>query len=527
MRTSVTPRAEAAALATILMLACSPGAAHAGQTASQAKPEATARTESAPPPAPVDLQETRVSRKQALTLDGVRLPYTVTAGTLVLRDDAGKARASIFYVAYTRDGVDAPAARPVTFSFNGGPGSAAVWVQLGAFGPRKVRMTDEGWPLAPPGTLVDNTHSVLDVTDLVFIDPVGTGFSRPAPGVEAKAFHGLRPDIESVGDFIRLWTARHGRWASPKFVAGESYGTTRAAGLALYLQQRHGLYLNGLVMISTILNWQNEEIHPGNDTAYVIHLPSYVAAAWYHKKLAPELQADLRRTLTEAEAFAIGEYASALVRGDWLPDAERHAVAAKLARYTGLDAEYLLRANLRIGNERFTKELLRDRGLTLGRLDMRFTGRDRDAAGERTEFDPAGEAVNVGYVALLNDYLRREVGYETELAYEFSASLWRNWTWEPFTNRYVNVSEDLRQAMTRNPSLRVLFCSGYYDLATPYFDTPFSVAHLGLPPELRGNASIAYYEAGHMMYIREADHAKFKQDVAAFIRAATTGASRP
>jgi carboxypeptidase C (cathepsin A) len=304
-------------------------------------------------------------------------------------------------------------------------------------------------------------------------------------------------------------------------VAGESYGTTRAAGLAAYLQNRHGMYLNGVVMLSTILNWQNEEIHPGNDTAYIIHLPSYTAAAWYHKKLAPELQADLRKTLKEVEAFATGEYATALLAGDWLPDDQRRAVGQKLTRFTSLSPDYVERTNLRIDNARFTKELLRDRGRTIGRLDMRFLGYDRDSAGERVEFDPASQAVNVGYLAMLSDYLRRELSYESDLTYEFSARVGRDWTWDEFTNQYVNVSEDLRGAITRNPKLKVLFLSGYYDLATPYFDTPFSVAHLGLPKELRGNIQIEYYEAGHMMYIRKVDHAKLKKDLTAFIRAAT------
>jgi len=484
----------------------------------QAAPPAP-KPEPAPQAAPAEPKETESVTRHAVTIDSAKIAYTATAGTLNLRDTAGKARASMFYVAYVKDGED-PAARPVTFSFNGGPGSAAVWVQYGAFGPKKVLSDDEGWPQPPPGKLIDNPFSILDLTDLVFIDPVGTGFSRATPGVDAKPFYSLRGDVESVGDFIRLWTTRAKRWASPKFVAGESYGTTRAAGLAAYLQNRHGMYLNGVVMLSTILNWQNEEIHPGNDTAYIIHLPSYTAAAWYHRKLAPGLQADLRKTLKDVEAFAVGEYATALLAGDWLPDDQRRAVGQKLAGFTGLSPDYVERTNLRIDNARFTKELLRDRGRTIGRLDMRFLGYDRDSAGERVEFDPASQAVNVGYIAMLSDYLRRELGYESDLTYEFSARVGRDWTWDEFTNQYVNVSEDLRGAITRNPKLKVLFLSGYYDLATPYFDTPFSVAHLGLPKELRGNIQIEYYEAGHMMYIRKADHVKLKMDLAAFIKAA-------
>ncbi|MGB5342158.1 MAG: peptidase S10 [Thermoanaerobaculia bacterium] len=471
--------------------------------------------------APVELEESSAITHHSIVLDGERIDFKATAGTLVLANEEGEPQASVFYVAYEREGVPSPAQRPVTFSFNGGPGSAAVWVHLGAFGPKKVFADPEGMPKPPPGQLVTNSYSILDVTDLVFIDPVGTGYSRPAPGIDPTKFYSLRGDIESVGDFIRLWTTRNERWASPKFIAGESYGTTRSAGLALHLQQRHGMYLNGLVMISSILNWQNQEIHPGNDTAYITHLPTYAATAWFHQRLGEDQSRDLRSFLDEVEAFAIGDYAAALIQGDWLSESERQSIGERLARYTGLSSEYVERTNLRIANWRFVKELLRADGKTVGRLDTRFTGFDRDSAGERFEYDPASEAVGVGYVTLLNDYLRRDLGYETDLEFRASARLWRDWTWDENTNRYVNVSEDLRQAVTRNPALKVLFTSGYYDLATPYFDTPFSVAHLGLPEQLRENLSIAYYAAGHMMYIREADHAKFKQDVAEFIRAAT------
>ncbi len=469
----------------------------------------------------IELEESQAVSHGSILLQGLRVDFKATAGTLVLTNEQGEPEASVFYVAYEREGIDDPSERPVTFSFNGGPGSAAVWVHLGAFGPKKVLADPEGMPMPPPGRLVDNPHSILDVTDLVFIDPVGTGYSRPAPGVDAKRFYSLRGDIESVADFIRLWTTRNERWASPKFIAGESYGTTRSAGLALHLQERHGMYLNGLVMISSILNWQNQEIHPGNDTAYITHLPTYAATAWYHHRLADEPPRGLRAFLDEVEAFAIGDYAAALIQGDWLSEDERGSIAERLARYTGLSTDYVESTDLRIANWRFVKELLRAEGKTVGRLDTRFTGFDRDSAGEHFEYDPASEAVGVGYVTLLNDYLRRDLGYETDLVFRASARLWRDWTWDDNTNRYVNVSEDLRQAITRNPALKVLFTSGYYDLATPYFDTPFSVAHLGLPTALRSNISIAYYEAGHMMYIREADHAKFKQDVAEFIRAAT------
>ncbi|MEA2563549.1 MAG: hypothetical protein QOH06_5053 [Acidobacteriota bacterium] len=456
--------------------------------------------------------------RHTITLDGQKIAYTATAGNLVLKDDEGKPKASVFFVAYTRDGVKDPAERPVTFSFNGGPGAASLWVHLGAFGPKRVERTDEGMGLPPPGRLIDNEYSILDLTDLVFIDPVSTGFSRPAPGEDPKQFHGVRQDIEWVAEFVRLWVTRNERWASPKLVAGESYGTTRAAGLAEHLNDRYGMMLNGVVLISSVLNWQNQEFNVGNDMAYILILPTYAAAAWYHKKLPPELSGDLRKTLDEVEAFALGDYASALMQGDRLPAERRREIAARLARYTGLSQDYIERTNLRVEIFRFTKELLRDQGKTVGRLDSRFTGSDMDAAGEYPEFDPSSASLDGPYAAAINDYLRRELGVKEDLIYErLSRKVWP-WSWEGFENRYVNLAEPLRQAMTRNPDLKVLFTCGYYDLATPYFDSVFTVDHLGLPESLRGNVRIAYFEAGHMMYIREADHAKLKKDIAAFLR---------
>jgi carboxypeptidase C (cathepsin A) len=458
--------------------------------------------------------------RHTITLDGQKIPYTATAGNLVLKDDEGKPKASVFFVAYTRDGVKDPAERPVTFSFNGGPGAASLWVHLGAFGPKRVERTEEGMGLPPPGRLIDNEYSILDLTDLVFIDPVSTGFSRPAPGEDPKQFHGVRQDIEWVAELIRLWVTRNERWASPKLVAGESYGTTRAAGLAQHLNDRYGMMLNGVVLISSVLNWQNQEFNVGNEMAYILILPTYTATAWYHKKLPPELSGDLRKTLDEVEAFALGDYASALMQGDRLPAERRREIAARLARYTGLSQDYIERTNLRVEIFRFTKELLRDQGKTVGRLDSRFTGSDMDAAGEFPEFDPSSASLDGPYAAGINDYLRRELGVKEDLIYErLSRKVWP-WSWEGFENRYVNLAEPLRQAMTRNPDLKVLFTCGYYDLATPYFDSVFTADHLGLPESLRGNVRITYYESGHMMYIREADHAKLKKDIAAFLKEA-------
>jgi carboxypeptidase C (cathepsin A) len=474
----------------------------------------------APPKAPPE-EKTAVTHHTA-TLDGRAIPYTATAGTLQLKDDDGTVKAVVFYIAYTLDGAKDPAARPVTFSFNGGPGAASLWVHLGAFGPKIVERTDEGLAATPPpGRLVDNPYTLLDQTDLVFIDPVSTGFSRPAPGQDPKQFHGVKQDIESVAAFIRLWVSRNQRWASPKLIAGESYGTTRAAGLADYLEERYGMMLNGVVLLSTVLNWQDQDFHPGNDRPCFIHLPTYAAAAWYHKKLPPELQGDLFKTLAEVEAFTLDEYGPALLQGDRLPDARRKELAAKFARYAGLSPAYVERSNLCVEIERFTKELLRDQGKTLGRLDTRFTGYDRDAAGEVTEFDPASVSLDGPYAAAVNDYIRRELKYESDLVYERLTDV-HPWDWS-FNNQYVDVAELLRRAITRNPHLQVLMAAGVYDLATPYFDAFYTRDHLGLPKELRGNVQIQLYQAGHMMYVRKADHAKLKRDVGEFIRKAVGG----
>ena len=436
--------------------------------------------------------EEKSSRTQhSITLDGQKIPYTAVAGTSLLKDEDGTAKATVFSIAYTRDGVKDPGTRPVTFAFNGGPGAASLWVHMGAFGPKRVERDAEGMSLKPPGRMVDNDLSILDATDLVFIDPVDTGYSRTAPGQDGKQFHGVRQDVESVGELIRLWVTRNQRWASPKFIAGESYGTTRAAGLAQWLDERYGMQLNGLVLVSSVLNWQNQEFHTGNDMPYIVHLPTYAAAGWYHKKLPPELQQrDLRSLLKEVEEFSRTEYALALLEGDRLSPERRKEIAAKVARYSGLSPDYVERTNLRIDIYRFVKELLRDQGKTIGRLDTRFTGRDLDAVGESFEYDPSSASVSGPYVAAVNDYIRRELGFEVDLVYEHSSERVYPWSFGDFENQYLNMAEYLRQAMVRNPDLKVLITAGYYDLATPYYDAFFTVDHLGLPPELRDHVRI-------------------------------------
>jgi carboxypeptidase C (cathepsin A) len=466
--------------------------------------------------------EDKVSRtRHEITLDGKRIPYTATAGTLVMRAEDGTPRASVFHIAYAMEGVKDPATRPVTFAFNGGPGGAAIWVHLGAFGPKRVDLDPEGFPLPPPARLVENDLSLLDVSDFVFVDPVSTGYSRAAPGVDEKEFHGLENDIRSMAEFIRLWLTRNGRWASPRFLAGESYATTRVAGLAEHLLVRHGLRMNGVILISTTLNHLYSNFDSGNDLPYVIFLPTYTAAAWYHKKLPPELSGDLRKTLQEVERFAVEEYGPALLKGDWLPADGRRRIAEKLARYTGLSVEYVERSNLRVEHSRFCKELLRDRGQTIGRLDVRFTARDLDAVGEYHEFDPSLTGVDAPFQEATLDYVRRELGYqEDDLVYErLSQRVWP-WSFPDHQGRYAALAERLRQAMMKNPGMQVFVASGFYDLATPYFDADYTVAHMGLPEAEKKRVRTEYYESGHMMYIRREDHRKFRSDVADFLRAA-------
>lgn len=495
---------------------------------------------------PPEVKDNLVETRHSITLNGETIAYTVTTGTLVLKEEAEKEgtsegekpKATFFFIAYTRDGVareqggtepgslpTPPNTRPITFSFNGGPGSSSVWLHLGALGPRRTAMTDIGDLPPPPYQLVDNPYSLLDVTDLVFIDPVGTGYSRATTGEKSKEFHNFKKDIESVGDFIRLYTTRYNRWLSPKFLIGESYGTTRAAGLAGYLQERHGLYLNGIMLISSILDFGTAEFLVGNDLPHILFLPTFTATAWYHKKLNAELQNDLGATLRQVENFALNEYAHALMRGDTLGSEERAQIVQKLARFTGLTPDYIERTNLRIDIFRFIKELLRDRRRTVGRLDSRFQGIERDAAGESIENDPSFSNIIGPYTATFYDYVRRELKFESDLPYEIlSFKVNAQWSFDEHANKYVNVADTLRKAMSINPHLQVFVANGYYDLATPYFATQYTMNHLGLDVSLRSNVSMGYYEAGHMMYIHVPSLAQLKEDLVRFMRGAIAAA---
>ena len=487
------------------------GARETPSTSTAERPKATEQTP----------KDQIFTTQHTVTIDGQPIAYTARAGTIVMKDDEGNAKASFFFVSYTRDSAD-PKKRPVTFTFNGGPGSSSVWLHMGAFGPRRVvYRDDEGHAAMPPYRMQDNEGSILDVTDLVFIDPVTTGFSRAIPFKEANKFHGVEADVESVGEFIRLWTTRYGRWTSPKFLAGESYGTTRAAGLSGWLQ-RQGFYLNGIVLISSILNFETTSFESGNDQAYILFLPTYSAIAWYHKRLAADLQSrPVSEVAREAEQFALTDYTHALMQGDAISDAERKATTQKVARYTGLSTDYVDRANMRVRIDRFDKELLRAERRSVGRLDGRFIGIDKDAAGESPEYDPSYAAIFGEYTAAFNDYIRRELKYETDAAYEILTDKVRPWSYDRATNRYVDVAETLRGAMAQNPYLKVFVANGYYDLATPFAATRYTFARMQLDPEIRKNVSMDFFEGGHMMYIDRKAQAQLRTDVVNFIRTAS------
>ncbi len=476
-------------------------------------------------------QDNIVTTEHRTTINGETIVYTVTCGTIILKEETEKdgkaegekAKASIFFVAYSKNGGDDPALRPLTFSFNGGPGSSSVWLHLGLLGPRRVQTFNGGQQLKPPYKLIDNDFSLLDKTDLVFIDPVSTGLSRAVPGEKAKAFHSFQKDIESVGDFIRLYTSRYQRWASPKFLIGESYGTTRASGLSGYLQQRHGMFLNGIMLISVVLNFQTIRFPIGNDLPYILYLPTMAATAWYHQKLDDALQADLQKTVAEVRQFAMTEYTLALMQGNSISPEDRAAIEQKLSRYLGLSLDYVQRSNLRVQYMRFCKELLRAEGKTVGRLDSRFTGYDRIQVGEQIEYDPSMAAIMGPYTATLNDYLQRELQFETDLPYEILTGKVHPWSYQPHENEFINVAETLREAMTLNPHLKLFVANGYYDLATPFLATEYTFAHLDVDESLTNNISMSYYEAGHMMYVHEPSLAQLKQDLDQFLQSAFDG----
>ena len=497
-------------------------------------PDSKDTTSTAPAPAPAEPKERLVVTEHRLAVGKKTLEYTATCGTIVLRDytptydtkDAkdgsprkpDKATASFFFTAYTLK-TKKPESRPVTFSFNGGPGSSSVWLHLGILGPQRVACDEMGNAPPPPYALVDNEHTLLTDSDLVFIDPVGTGHSRMAEGEKPNEYHEYQRDLDSVGEFIRLYLTRYGRWGSPKYLIGESYGTTRAAGLSLHLQGKHDIFLNGVMLVSLAIDLQTLSFDEGNELPYALFLPTYAATAWYHKALAPELQKKpLAEVIEAAEAFALGDYNAALMQGARLAGPQRDKVAAQLARFTGLSPDYIRKADLRPEAFRYFKELLRERGQTVGRLDSRFVGQDRDDAGEHPETDPFMNAVLGAYAAGINRLLRDTLKFEADAPYVLHAPIWDKWSWKGFENRYVNVGASLRKAMQANPHMRVYVASGYYDLGTPHAAGDYTIGHLGLREGARAKVSVSYFEAGHMMYIHQPSLARMAKELRAFVR---------
>jgi carboxypeptidase C (cathepsin A) len=485
-------------------------------------PDETGEEPAKPAPTPPSPVDDIVSTRHELATGTGALAYTASAGRVVLREEVYedgvfrglKPKAEVFLVSYVAHPGDG-GPRPVTFAFNGGPGSSSVWLHFGLLGPRRVVMGDVGALAPPPYGLADNAETLLAHSDLVFIDPVSTGYSRVVEGDKVADFHGYQRDLESVGAVIRLWTSRNGRWLSPKYLIGESYGTLRAAALADHLQARYGIALNGLMLVSTVLDLGTlDDKADGNDIAFVLSLPTFACLAHYHGLLGDRPLEEVR---AQAEAFAIGDYARALLVGNRLPDDERRAVVSQLAGLTGLRPEWVERANLRIASHRFFRELLRDRGLVIGRLDGRFTGWEADAAGERATVDPSYSAILGPYAAACNHYLSAELEYKNDLPYEVLTDRVRPWSFKEFEGRQVSVAERLAAAMRGNSHLRVQIAAGYYDGATPYFAAEHAVQHLHLPDELRANISFRYYGAGHMMYVHEESRRRQSEDLAAFV----------
>lgn len=459
--------------------------------------------------------------KHSSKIHGKEIKYTATAGKLVMKDDEGKPKAHVFFVAYTKNGVDDLSERPVTFAFNGGPGSSSVWLHLGMLGPRRVKVPDDASQTAPPYSLSDNPHSMLDVTDLVFIDPVSTGYSRPAKGEKGDQFHGYEEDLRSVGQFIHDYVTKYGRWRSPKFLVGESYGGLRAAGLSGYLRERYNLVLNGVIMVSPALNFETIGFAFGNDLPYILFVPGYTAAAWYHKALPGDLQAlSLEEVVKQATKFATTEYTLAMMKGQSLGESERNAVAEKLARYTGLSKEYVLQAKLRVSMQRFAKELLRKKSRAVGRYDSRYEGIDEDEAGETPDYDASSAAVFGPFTSAINDYLHTDLKVEDEHVYEILTGKVQPWNYGRFLSRFPDATNTLRESMSANPYLKLFVASGYYDLATPPATVKYSVEHMRLPQELQKNIDHKFYEGGHMMYIYEPSMVKLRKDLGEFFESA-------
>ncbi len=466
----------------------------------------------------------RVTTAHSATINGQRIDYEATVGDIVLLDDTGEPQGALYYTAYTRKGVRDAVHRPITFAYNGGPGSSSIWVHMGAFGPRKVDIPDAEHAPPPPYRVVDNANSLLDVTDLVFIDPIGTGFSHPLGKATGKDFWGVDQDVRSLAQFVSRYLSESGRWNSPRYLLGESYGTTRSAALVNYLQTHDNMDFNGVVLMSQVLDFQTIAFAPGNPMPYIFYLPSYAAVAWYHNAL-PQRPAALRPFLQEVERFATGEYAQALLAGSRLDPATRGRVLDRLHQYTGLSRDYLDKADLRVDNSQFEKELMREKGLGVGRLDARFTGPSANPLAERVTYDPQSADISSAYTSAWNEYLHNELNFGRDKQYVVSGRV-QPWDWTHGERRgwpgFTNVAVDLAQALQYNTRLRVLLNSGLFDLATPYYAAQYTMEHLDLPASLRDHVQIAEYDAGHMMYVNPEAAAKLKQTIAAFIQATSS-----
>ncbi len=458
-------------------------------------------------------EETPVVTHHSMTLKGKVLQYTATTGRMSIKTSTGVTDAKMFYVAYTLD--KAGPKRPLTFAFNGGPGSATIWLHMGAFGPKRVKMLPNGFMPAPPFELEDNPDSWLDKTDLVFVDAIGTGYSRALTAEAGKKYWGLLGDLDAFGEFIRLYLQDNSRWTSPLYLAGESYGTTRAAGLSGWLID-HGIALNGIVLISTVMNYQASSFAIGNDLGYITYLPTYAMTAAYHGKLAPELNKNPEALLKEVKEFAASEYPAILQQGDALQGAPRQAAIAKLARFTGLSPKYIDQNNLRIDLAQFDTELMRDDGKIVGRLDGRFTGANRTVTQQTPDFDPSEAAIRPPYTSTFGNYVKQELGYQTDLVYWVLGGGIGPWEF-PVTgagrNGFPDTSDMLRHAFALNPYMHVFVAEGYYDAATPLGGVEYTLNHMGLTEQAHQNIRRDYFAAGHMVYIDRKSLGQLKQDV--------------
>lgn len=472
---------------------------------------------------PSDIKEDSSVTEHTIRLGGQTIPYKATAGFILLKNEKGEPTGLMYAVAYTRSDVKDLTTRPISFLYNGGPGSATMWLHMGAFGPRRVWTVDGTFTPPAPYKLVDNTESLLDKTDLVFIDAMGTGYSHAVCKAQDKDFFGIDEDIDAFGQYIDTYLSRNDRWNSPKFLIGESYGTFRSAALGDYLQNHYSIHLNGIVLISSVLDLSTITFPTGDDRSYIYYLPSYAAVAWYHKVLANR-PSDLPGFLDEARKYAQGEYASALFKGATLPADEKAAVAKKLSYFTGLSEDYLMKADLRVDLRQFMAELQRSRGLTTGRIDARFSGYTQDLLEEYAAGDPEGPAVGGAFTAMINEYNHDELKFGKDMVYHNTSGGGGGWNWSRrsrgprgFFPSGPNVEGDLAQAMITNPKLLVQVENGYFDMATPFFATEFTMEHLGLPAALQKNITLDYYEAGHMMYLHDASRVNLHNHIASFI----------